>query len=285
VKRVLVLGGGGVIGVAWEVGLLTGLAEGGVDVREADAVVGTSAGSMVGSWVAAGLDFSGPAREPSVVRSVPIPESGPDLAKLGEVFQIWSTAESMSEATLREIGTLATAATTVSQQEWIASTGGGIGVEDWPEKPLHICAVDVATGEFRVHTRDTGAPLHAAVASSCAIPGMFPPIEIDGAHYMDGGVRSGTSADVALEFEPESVVIVAPIIEKTTVIGALAERCLADEVAALERAGAEVSVILPEDAEVEAFGGNLMDPTHADAAGEAGHARGLELGKGGRIAW
>jgi NTE family protein len=114
---------------------------------------------------------------------------------------------------------------------------------------------------------------------------MFPPISIGGARYMDGGVRSGTSADVALECEPAAVLIVAPICAKSIVIGALAERCLADEVVQLERAGARVSTVLPLDPEIEAFGGNLMDPTHAEAARAAGRERGMRLASDGDLAW
>src|SRR3954464_14941252 len=53
-RRALVLGGGGITGVAWEIGVLAGLADAGVDLTGADLVVGTSAGSVVGAQVTTG---------------------------------------------------------------------------------------------------------------------------------------------------------------------------------------------------------------------------------------
>ncbi|MCH8167959.1 MAG: patatin-like phospholipase family protein, partial [Proteobacteria bacterium] len=74
----------------------------------------------------------------------------------------------MTEETCAKIGALASAARTAEPAKWIASTGGSTGVEDWPRTELRLTAVDVKTGKFEVHSRLTGAPLAAAVASSCA---------------------------------------------------------------------------------------------------------------------
>ena len=111
-KRALVLGGGGVIGVAWETGLLKGLAQGGIDVRRADVVIGTSAGSMVGTRIAAGHDIGEPAPRPVGVGGIPLPEGGLDGTSLTRVFAIWSQVEVMTEETCAKIGALASAART-----------------------------------------------------------------------------------------------------------------------------------------------------------------------------
>jgi NTE family protein len=287
VKRALVLGGGGVIGVAWETGLVAGLLEGGVDLREADVIVGTSAGSIIGTRLAAGDDLRMdlPRRGEERDVAVPLPEGGLDLPVVTEIFRIWSRAGAMDETTCAQIGDLASRARTTSEESWIRSITSNIGVDSWPDRELRITAVDVASGAFEVHTRRTGASLHAAVASSCAVPGMFPPVRVGRRSFMDGGVRSGTSADVVLDQEPDLSLIIAPICTATAIIGAAAERSLDDEVAQLRAAGSQVVTVLPGEAEVEAFGGNLMDPANAGAARAAGHARGLDLARGEAEGW
>jgi NTE family protein len=282
-KRALVLGGGGVIGVAWETGLAAGLLEGGVDLRDADLVIGTSAGSLVGTRIAAGQDLSRPVE--SGPGDVPLPEGGIDLPKLTAIFRLWSRARLMDEALCARIGRLADEARTVDPTDWIANTGGSLGIDDWPETELRITAVDIRSGAFEVHSRETGAPLHEAIASSCAVPGMFPPVRVGGRDYMDGGVRSGTSADVALDREPDVAIVIAPICAATASFGALAERSLGDEVAQLRSAGTRVCCVLPGEQELEAFGSNLMDPTRAEAARASGRARGRALAHDEATLW
>lgn len=286
-KRALVLGGGGVIGVAWETGLVSGLAEGGVDLRRADLIVGTSAGSMVGTRLAAGQDLSAP--HPPGGSGAParprVADGGPDVEKLGQIFKLWSEAETMTEERSAEIGALALAARTAPEDDWVAQTGGAVGVDDWPAVALRLTAVDAVSGAFEVHSRESGAPLDRAIASSCAVPGLFPPVSIAGRRYMDGGVRSGTSADLALDCEPDVAVVIAPICARTASFGPLAERSMWDEVGQLEAAGSRVCAVIPGDAEIEAFGPNLMDAGRAAAAREAGHARGLALARAEAALW
>jgi NTE family protein len=114
---------------------------------------------------------------------------------------------------------------------------------------------------------------------------MFPPITIMGRRYMDGGVRSGTSADVLLGDEPEVVLVIAPLARGTSSIGALAERCLDNEIAALRAAGARVVKVVPDAADLEAFGANLMDPSRAAPAADAGAARGRALAESLADVW
>jgi NTE family protein len=204
---------------------------------------------------------------------------------MGEVFGLWAATSEMTEAMCARIGALAASARTASPQAWVASTGGTIGVPDWPETPLRLTAVDVENGRFAVHRAGSGVGLHEAIAASCAVPGMFPPVPIGGRRYMDGGVRSGTNADVALECEPEVALVIAPICTATAVFGALAERSMKEEIAALEAAGARVCGVIPGPDEVEAFGPNLMDPARTEAARAAGRARGRALADGEASIW
>jgi NTE family protein len=271
----LVLGGGGVIGVAWESGLVAGLAEAGVDVSGADLIVGTSAGSMVGSRIAAGHDLSqplAPARD-----GLALPEDGPDLESVGKVFGRWSSAETVTPELCAELGALALAARTASEEALILSTGGSLGLDAWPGDRLRIVTVDAESGERVVHHAGSGAPLRSAIAASCSVPGLFPPVTIGGRRHFDGGVHSGTNADLTLEVAPDAVLVLAPICATTAPFGALAERCLAAESRLLESKGVAIRSVLPDDADVEAFGPNLMDVARAPRAREAGRTRARHL--------
>ena len=139
-KRALVLGGGGVVGVAWESGLVHGLAEGGVDLRRADLIVGTSAGSAVGTRIAAGHppeELSQPPRstesdgEPA---DMPRNEDGPDADRLIRIFGAWSRSQDMNAARCAEIGALALDARTPPQEAFVRMIAGMIRETQWPDR-------------------------------------------------------------------------------------------------------------------------------------------------------
>jgi len=282
-KRALVLGGGGLVGIAWETGLLLGLREGGLEVRETSLVVGTSAGSMVGARVAAGHDLALPLAPPE--GGLPLPEAGFDVALIDRITALWKRAEPMTPAAAREIGALALAAPTCSVETWIASTGGACGVADWPGTDYVAVVVDAERGVHRGVDRDAGVPLAAAIAASCAIPGMFPAVPFDGALWMDGGVRSGTSADLVLQRGVEHTLVVAPMCERVGEIGPASERALRREVAALEAAGGWVEAIMPGEREAAVMGQNLMDLAATAAAQDAGFEQGRVLARGRAGEW
>jgi NTE family protein len=282
-RRALVLGGGGVIGVAWESGFIAGLVEAGLDVADADLIVGTSAGSIVGSRVAAGQDLSRPHAPADA--SLPLPEEGPDLESLRKIFGRWSSAEEVTQEFCAELGALALAARTASEEALISRTCGNLGFEDWPAEQLRIVTVDAGSGERVVHHAASGAPLRSAIAASCSVPGMFPPVSIGDRRYFDGGVHSGTNADLALEIAPDAVLVVAPICAATAPFGALAERCLEAESREIVSKGGTILSVLPGDADVSAFGPHLMDAARAPAAREAGRVRARDLAAGLADLW
>ena len=271
-KQALVLGGGGVVGVAWEAGIVAGLLDGGVDLRRAETIVGTSAGSIIGTRLAAGHDL----RVSEEGTAVPIPSvaDGPDIAVLRDVFTRWAAAECVDLEFLQTIGALAVKARTVAEDAWVASIGASARVIDWPRGDLRLIAVDVDSGALAIHDRASGATLARAIAASCAIPGMFPPVTINGRRFMDGGVRSGTSADLLVNEAPRHVLVIAPITAGVVGFGALADRCRDAEIDQLRAVGSEVTCIVPLDAEKLAFGRSLMDASHAVAAHAAGYERG-----------
>ncbi len=283
--RALVMGGGGVIGVAWETGILKGLRDGGVDPAAADLIVGTSAGSITGTQVRAGCSLD------ELYAAQTAPDSGEirrqmtniDVQALTALFQKWSATQEMTEAVAREIGQLALAARTVDEGNWLQAIAAALSVGDWPAGGLIAVAVDAESGALAAWDRASGAPLGRAVASSCAVPGMFPPVTINGRRYMDGGVRSGTNAGLARGHE--LVVIVAPIGARPEGIGRIARQALDAEAAALRAAGAAVEVLLPDEAAIEAFGPDLMNPAQRVPAAEAGLRQGAEAASRLRGPW
>jgi NTE family protein len=279
--RALVLGGGGVAGVAWELGILLGLYERGVDVRGADLVIGTSAGSVVGAQITGGTDLERlfaaqltPA-EQTRERMVAF-----DPGQMMEAFrQAVAEAGSDSKAIRARIGAYALAAPTISEAERRAIIEARLPVQSWPQQRLLIVAVDTQTGDEYIMDRASGVSLVDAVAASCAVPGIWPPVTIAGRRYMDGGVRSATNADLA--GGSERMVILNPIGEAANYFGA----GTAQEVAALRREGSQVLVIEPDAASAAAIGLNPLDPATREPSALAGRAQGRELAESVAALW
>lgn len=284
-KKALVLGGGGVVGVAWETAVLAGLMDGGVDVRDADLIVGTSAGSIVGTQIARGRDPREMLRE-NQARSADAPPPGkmPPPDEMLKVFRVWASFDEMTDAACAAVGQAALASPTMSEAEYAARFASN-GEGGWPDNTLLITAVDCDSGALRVFEAASGVPLEMAISASCAVPGMFPPVTIEGRRYTDGGVRSGTSADLAMRFEPEAVLVIAPMGGAGSKLGEQIARTMAREIAALEAAGAQVTLVQFDEATRAAAGASLMDPAGAPAAAAAGEAQGRRIAAGLAKVW
>ena len=271
--RALVLGGGGVAGVAWELGILTGLHDAGVDVRGADVIIGTSAGSVVGAQIASGTDLE----NLFASQLTPVEQSKErmvafDLAQMMEAFsQAIAGAGPDSKAIRARIGAYALAAPTIPEAERRIVIEARLPVQTWPQQRLLIVAVDTETGEEYVMDRESGVSLVDAVAASCAVPGIWPPVSIAGRRYMDGGVRSGTNADLARGYE--RIVILNPLGANANLFGAGP----ASEAAALEQEGSRVLVIASDAASAAAIGLNPLDPATRQPSALAGRTQGREL--------
>ncbi|GAB3439068.1 patatin-like phospholipase family protein [Actinophytocola sediminis] len=259
-RRALVLGGGGITGIAWEWGMLAGLARAGVDLSDADLVVGTSAGSVVGAQVAAGLDLDD--RYASQL-TPPDHEVG---AALGPVmmarYALAMIGPRDPKLVRARLGRLAMRAATGPEADRIAVIESRLPVPEWPDRSLLITAVDAGSGEFVTFDRTAGVPLALAVAASCAVPGVWPPVTIGGRRYIDGGMRSGTNADLAAGYD--RVVVLSPLPRG---LGQMTPA--ATQVEAL-RARSLVELVSPDRAALRAIGRNVLDPAKRAAAARAG---------------
>lgn len=268
--RALVLGGGGPVGIAWEVGLSLGLAKRGVDLRSADAIIGTSAGSNVGAQVALGSDLEVWAEERVDLSISPDDSAAPSgsmAARLGALMEqmiALNIYEGTPEEGRARLGQFALAQD-VGPEERFTALFADLGGADWPAT-FSCTAVSATTGEFVVWNQDSGVDLQLAVASSCCVPGIFPPITIGDDRYIDGGMRSALNADLAAGHD--QVLVVSCMSSSTPGLG------VQEEIDGLRAGGATVELIEPDQAFIDISGSGmfLMDDSRMPAAFGAGLA-------------
>jgi NTE family protein len=266
----LVLGGGGVAGIAWTTGLLTGLADSGQDVTGADLLVGTSAGAAVAAQLGSGLALTElfARQTESSLQAKEIPAEL-DLEKFADSFGAALDGATSAEETRRRVGAFALAAETVPEVDRRAAIATRLPSREWSGRRMILVAVDARTGEPRLFDRDSGVDLVDAVAASCAVPGVWPPVSIGGDRYVDGGVRSVHNVDYATA--AAEIVVIAPLGVESPFPWEKPLDVLADE---LREAGAKVTVLVPDEASVAAIGLNPLDPATRAPAAEAGRAQG-----------
>jgi NTE family protein len=266
----LVLAGGGVAGIAWELGVLRGLADADPGLADrvlaAGLVVGTSAGSSVAAQITSGVALDELYEAQLRPETAEIEVDVDLLALFAEMGTVMAGATDTQDAG-RRMGALALAAPTVDPALRRTAIDARLPVAEWPERRMLIPAVDTESGEVAVFTRDSGVALVDAVAASCAVPGVWPPVAIGGRRYMDGGMRSMTNADLAAGVD--RVLIVLPALAGAPQLWGSS---LEAEIAAL--APAAVSVIHADQASVDAFGTNALSPATRAAAARAGRSVG-----------
>ncbi|MDA0140902.1 patatin-like phospholipase family protein, partial [Solirubrobacter deserti] len=255
------LGAGGERAVAWEVGVLAGLADLGWDLRGADTILGTSAGALVAARLALGVDPRADAsiharRNPCVA---PTRLPGSSFSVLGA---LWQAAEGSLTERRRALGAFAVAHARGDEDAFVARIGALVPTDAWPAA-LRVVAIDADTGERVVFGPDDGVPLARAVAASRAVPGLRPPVTIGGRRFIDGALGSATNADV---LDGYAVVIVPLTSRPETAVEAV-------WLAAL-RAEVRDGLVIDADAgDVAAMGPDPMSGATAPLAVAAGRAR------------
>ncbi|TWG12497.1 NTE family protein [Actinoplanes teichomyceticus] len=262
-------------GIAWHLGLLCGLQRAGVPLGDADTVIGTSAGSVVGTVLAAGVDLEaavdGQERDPGPPRS---PRRGVGGGPWLSALAVLVDPDVPARQARARVGAMALAAVTQDEQSYLARMAPLLPVRDWPARDLRLVVVDTADGRDVVLDAASGVPLLSAVAASCAVPGLMPPVTIDGRRYMDGGVRLGAGADLAAG--ADRLVVVAPL-------AMLGRERIVEEMAAAE-AGRSL-LIEPDEAALTEIGPDFMDPARRPAAVRAGLRQGAALADAVRAVW
>ena len=239
-KTALVLGGGGFTGGVYEIGALRALDLLAVNrtVNEFDVYVGTSAGSFIASMAANGVT---PEEMMRVVnQQVPTPFRDIDLGTLLRPNYL-DFAKSAALLPLRALGiarTLATNLRSVSMMDIVVGLAEGLppgvydgsGIERYLGevlgdldrtadfrllgRELYLPATDLDTCERIVLGEDgwEDVPIPTAVAASTALPMVYKPVDVKGRHLVDGGLRSTTNLDVAVEHGAKLVVVINPLV-------------------------------------------------------------------------
>jgi NTE family protein len=283
----LVLGGGGAAGNAWLIGIIAGLAEAGLDMTEAaDLVIGTSSGATAAAQVRSGIP---PAELLTSVLSPPVQPVGqnreqPPSLPMATVFERMRAigAAATSAADLRRamgaFGLESDAILGPAAEQRRAMVAARLPCLEWPDRPMIAVAVNAHTGELAAFDRDSGVELVDAVTAATALPGMVPTHSINGARYINGGVRSADNADLASGYA--NVVVLTPFSERSGPLppGQFAGlrrspewgNDLASQVEALRKQGSRVEVVTPDADSRAAMGTNQMDPATRIPAALAG---------------
>ena len=267
----LVFAGGGVAGIAWEVGVMQGLLDADPHLVERllapdTRIIGTSAGSAVGAQLAGA---TGVAEAFATQLEEETAELGADIdaVELQAKFVAAIDGATSPEDARRRIGRLALETPSVDESVRIEVIRSRLVDTQWPQRDLKVTAVEVESGDFVVFDRTSGVELADAVAASCAVPGVWPPVTINGSRYMDGGVRSGSNADLAAGSDWVVIVTPLPGVGEPG-LGTIATA----ELDAL--GGVPTAIIYADQASITAFGPNPLDPATRRASAEAGRAVG-----------
>ncbi|MFQ5556694.1 MAG: patatin-like phospholipase family protein [Acidimicrobiales bacterium] len=290
----LVLSAGGHAGDPWHAGVLAALHdETGWDPRTADLVVGTSAGSISGLALRAGMSAHD---RYALHRGATLSPRGQAL--VDRIITPWN-----DDATDREWRPQAPAMSArAAWPPWrLRPVHAAVGLlppgnrrtdtletrmselhpQRWPERPFWATAVRLDDGRRVVFGRDdVRATVAQAVRASCGVPGVYEPTTIGSRRYVDGGVHSSTNADLvaALAFDlviVSSVMTAAPPVSgwsKDRLTRRWFGRLLANEVAQIRRRGTPVLVVQPTADVLERLEREPGPHDRADIAGAAHEA-------------
>jgi NTE family protein len=282
-ERALVLHGGGSAGNAWEIGVIAGLFDAGLDVTTADLIIGTSAGSTAAAQITsatstdllAAILTAAPPQRPSPVdpdgARAPIRPSVDHMERTSRIIASASDAADMRRRMGAAALDLAAASDGADHTRWRATVAARLPSQHWPEQAVLITAVDARTGDAVVFDRHSGVDLVDAVAASTS-SGL--PYSIGDNRYIDGGYRRNENADLAAGYA--RVLVLSPFGGRSR--HPLEWRMqLAAQVDELRAGGSRVETIFPDADSRTAFGDNMMDLSTRPPAARAGYNQGRGL--------
>jgi NTE family protein len=265
-----VLAGGGLAGIAWETGILCGIADEAPLAAEtllaSDVLLGTSAGATVAAQLGSGVGLDDLFARQVAAESHEI-DSGIDVDGITALFITAMTTPGTTRAQkLQHIAAIAVAADTVAEPVRREVIAHRLPSHQWPRRVLRITAIDAATGELVILDAGSGVDLVDAVAASCAVPGAWPPVTIGDRRFIDGGV--GSTVNMVAAADCDAVVVLVPSGENSpSPFGGGAPA----EIAGF--AGATLAVFA-DDAALAAFGRNPLDPACRIPSANAGREQG-----------
>ena len=269
-KKALVLGGGGIAGIAWETGVLRGIADESPTAArvllDSDVLVGTSAGSSVAAQISSGHAIEDLFERQIQASSAEI-DPGNGIDTVVELF-LQAVADPYSTVTQKRqrIGAVALATETVAEPVRRDVIARRLPSQHWSDRVLRVTAIDIDTGKLVVFDRDSGVKLVDAVTASCAVPGVWPPVTFGERRYMDGGIGSTINLDVAGDCD--MAVVLVPAGESAP--SSFGEGP-ASEIAAF---GGTALGLFADEESLAAFGSNPLDPRCRIASAQAGRAQG-----------
>ncbi|MBF7023197.1 patatin-like phospholipase family protein [Staphylococcus kloosii] len=269
-EKALVLGGGGITGIAWESGVLAGLIDSGILVNHADKILGSSAGSYVGSILANGQNMK------TYYEQLANKRDNADNAQLDpSLFELWREAFVQGKTDEQVIGKylgdiINKSPSTVSLEERERSVRKRIGNVDWTPQ-LEITAINAKTGTLESFNETSGISLMEAVMASGAVPGIWPHVDMLGASWIDGGMISSTNARLMANYK--DIIILAPLDQKQGLVPSVYE-----DVETL-KTNSNVTLITPDQDSRNIIGTNIYSSQHIKEIGDAGYQQGKIIGR------
>jgi len=272
-KRALVLAGGGIAGIAWETGILQGIADEALEVaaavRNSDVVLGTSAGSAVGAQLGSALSIDELFARQVAAESAEISPGVNIDVVIATFVDAMSTANGSRVEQLQRLGAAAATAETVNPARRRSVIERRLPSHEWPDHDLRITGVDIDTGELVVFTRESGVALVDAVEASCAVPAAWPVVTIGGRRYMDGGMGSSVNMIAVKDCDSAVVLVPAPA-DAPSPFGA-------GPGADVRSFAGSAFAIHADDESLAAFGLDPLDPACRIPSAQAGRAQGRRM--------
>ncbi|AGZ26048.1 MULTISPECIES: patatin-like phospholipase family protein [Staphylococcus] len=269
-ERALVLGGGGITGIAWESGVLAALIENGMKISQIDKIFGTSAGAFVGAVLSNNQDMKSYYHYLNENKD---PNEQTKLKK--EVYEMWRQAYIQGGNNQESIGRLLgemidQVQPVISMKERKKAIAKRLNDSKWTSQ-LVITAINARTGQLETINQQIGMDLIDSVAASEAVPGLWPHVTMNGKDYIDGGMVSSTNACLAKDFK--QILIIAPLTQK---IGKL-PNVFDDEITLSNTS--DVYTITPDEFSKSIIGDNIYDASVIIEVGNAGYEQGKRLVK------